>query len=95
MYLYLYVCVCPCLFVYVSVCGSFGSPTIGLRCFRLEQLIDFCLIEYVTRATLGFALWKAQVRLPDTGSNMCCVKTANTCLTYMKYAPLFRISKSV
>lgn len=50
------------------MCASFGSPAIGLRCFRLEQLIDFCLIEYVTRTTLGFALWKAQVRLPDTGA---------------------------
>lgn len=58
MYLYLYVCVCVCV-------QAFGSPAIGLRCFRLEQLIDFCLIEYVTRTTLGFALWKAQVRLPD------------------------------
>ncbi|KAK9885046.1 hypothetical protein WA026_009269 [Henosepilachna vigintioctopunctata] len=31
---------------------DFGNPTEslvpGLRCLRLEQLIDFCLIEYVT-----------------------------------------------
>lgn len=39
------VCACAC------VCVSFGTPTMGLRCFRLEQLIDFCLIEYVTRTT--------------------------------------------
>lgn len=45
---------------------DFAPLVVGLRCLSSEQLIDFCLIEYVTGAHPRICfVWGAQLRLLD------------------------------
>lgn len=55
--------------LHVSIYAKdFGSLVVGLRCLSSKQLIDFCLIEYVTRVHLPQIrfVWGAQPRLLDS-----------------------------